>query len=141
MQILLAARDRVRERLVNLGPADVLIHGDLVPDNILIDGAITRIIDFDDFGWSWPGFEMATSLFPLQVSGGFDAGLEGYLEGYRTLRAFPDRELEFFPELLIARALSYLGWPVGRPEIESARNLVPMFAYVITESAREYLAR
>jgi len=80
-------------------------------------------------------------LFPLQVSGGFEAGLEGYLSGYRQLRAFPERDLEYLPELLLARSLSYLGWPVGRPEIESARNLVPMFAYLITETAREYLQR
>jgi len=139
MPILLAARDRVRQRLERLGPADVLVHGDLVPDNILIDGAITRVIDFDDFGWSWPGFELATSLFPLQVSGGFDAGLEGYLQGYGELRAFPEIDLELLPDLLIARSLSYLGWPVGRPEIESARNLVPLFAYMITEAAQGYL--
>jgi len=141
LPILLAARDRVRQRLVPLGHANVLIHGDLVPDNILVDGATTRVIDFDDFGWSWPGFEMATSLFPLQVSGGFDAGLEGYLDGYRQRRGFPERDLEYLPDLMMARSLSYLGWPVGRPEIESARNLVPMFAYLITEAAREYLER
>lgn len=141
MPILLAARDRVRQRLAGLGPADVLIHGDLVPDNILIDGATTRVIDFDDFGWSWPGFEMATSLFPLQVSGGFEAGLEGYLAGYREIGAFPQRDLELLPDLLMARSLSYLGWPVGRPEIESARQLAPMFAYLITEAAQAYLQR
>jgi len=139
MPILLAARDRVRQRLLRLGPADVLIHGDLVPDNILIDGASTRVIDFDDFGWSWPGFEMVTSLFPLRISGGFDAGMEGYLEGYREVCPLPPSDLEFLPDLLMARALSYLGWPVGRPEIESARSLVPMMIYMVTEAAREYL--
>ncbi|MCX5739405.1 MAG: hypothetical protein NTZ61_13090, partial [Proteobacteria bacterium] len=33
--VALAARDRVRARLAALGPADALIHGDLVPDNLL----------------------------------------------------------------------------------------------------------
>jgi Ser/Thr protein kinase RdoA (MazF antagonist) len=139
MAVLIPARDRVRQRLTDLGPADALIHGDLVPDNILIDGEAMRIIDFDDFGWSWVGFEMATSLFPLQISGGFDAGLEGYLEGYRGVRAFPDRELELLPDMLLARSFSYLGWPVGRPEIASARDLAPMFAFMVTEAAERYL--
>jgi len=139
LTILLAARDRVRERLRRFRPADMLIHGDLVPDNILVDGATTRVIDFDDFGWSWIGFEMTTSLFPLQVSGSFDAGLAGYLEGYRAVRPFPADELELLPEMLMARGLSYLGWPVGRPEIESARNLIPMLIYMMTEASERYL--
>ncbi|HXC51377.1 MAG TPA: phosphotransferase [Candidatus Limnocylindrales bacterium] len=141
LEVLMRARDRVRSRLDDLGPVTRLIHGDLVPDNILVDGARQRIIDFDDFGWSWIGFEMATSLFPLQLSGGFDAGLEGYLEGYRGITAFPDEELELLPEMLLARGLSYLGWPLGRPEIRSARMLVPMFAAVLSDAAAEYLAR
>jgi len=138
MPILLAARDRVRARLA-ARPADVLIHGDLVPDNILVDGATTRVIDFDDFGWSWIGFEVATSLYTLQMAGGFDDALAGYLEGYRELRPFPEADLELLPDLLMARGLSYLGWPVGRPEIESTRNLVPMLVYAVTDEARRYL--
>lgn len=139
-EILIAARDRVRGRLIGLGPADALIHGDLVPDNILVDGPVTRVIDFDDFGWSWVSFELVTSLFPLQISGGFDAGLTGFLEGYRSVRPFPKRELALLPELLVARALSYLGWPVGRPEIHSMRPLVPFLASTVTEACRRYLA-
>jgi Ser/Thr protein kinase RdoA (MazF antagonist) len=139
-RILFAARDQVRERLGELGPPDHLIHGDLVPDNILVEGDLTRVIDFDDCGWSWVGFELATSLFSLQVSGGFDVGLAGYLEGYRSVRAFPPAELERLPELLVARGLSYLGWPVGRPEIRSMQPLVPFLAGSITEACRRYLA-
>ena len=137
---LVEARDRVRARLAALGPARQLIHGDLVPDNILVDGDALHVIDFDDFGWSWVGFEMATSLFPLQVSGGFEAGLEGYLEGYREVRSFPAEELELLPEMLMARSLSYLGWPVGRPEMAAARDLAPMLAFLVTQQAEEYLA-
>ena len=140
MAVLITARDRVRQRLTDLGPAVELIHGDLVPDNILLDGSAMRIIDFDDFGWSWVGLEMATSLFPLQISGGFEAGLAGFLEGYRGVRPFPEAELEFLPDMLLARALSYLGWPVGRPEIASARDLAPMIAFMVTEAAEQYLA-
>jgi len=137
--IVLAARDRVRERLVALGPAHTLIHGDLVPDNILVDGAATRVIDFDDCGWSWPGLELATSVFPLQISGGFDAGLAGFLDGYRSVRPFPERDLALLPELLVARALSYLGWPVGRPEIHSMRPIVPFLASSVSDACRRYL--
>lgn len=137
---LLSAQDRVRRRLEGLAGADVLIHGDLVPDNLLVEGSNVRVIDFDDCGWSWASFEMVTSLLPLQISGGLEAGRDGYLEGYRGIRPFPDNELEFFPDLMLARGLSYLGWPVGRPEIESVRILMPFVAAMMTEAAERYLA-
>jgi Ser/Thr protein kinase RdoA (MazF antagonist) len=136
---LLCARDVVRTRLAALGPAKVLIHGDLLPDNLLVDDGVVHLIDFDDCGLSWPGMELVTSIFPLQIHGGFDAGLAGYLEGYRSLRSFPETDLELLPELLLARGLSYLGWPAGRPEIESVRSTVPFFVAAMTEAAEGYL--
>src|SRR5581483_818409 len=138
--LLLAARDRARERLDALGPANELIHGDLVPDNVLTADAAIRVIDFDDCGWSWFGFELATSLFPLRLLGGFEPALAGYLEGYRAVRAFPQHQLEELPTLLVARGLSYLGWTVGRPEIAAQRPLVPFLAHAMGEMARDDVA-
>jgi Ser/Thr protein kinase RdoA (MazF antagonist) len=137
---LLRARERVRAELLRLGPPALLIHGDLIPDNLLAGSGGVRVIDFDDCGWSWFGFELATSLFPLLVSGGFDAGLAAYLQGYRARRPVPERELAQLPALLVARALSYLGWPVGRPEIHSQSAAAPFFAKAISELAELYLA-
>lgn len=131
--ILLRARDRVRLQLEALGPPRQLIHGDLIPDNVLVDGVRLNVIDFDDCGWSWPVCELATSVFPLLVSGGFDAGLAGFLAGYGEVRVFPPEELELLPSVLVARALSYLGWPVGRPEIHSQRRGMKEFAAAAVE--------
>ncbi len=134
--ILLRARDRARQRLEALGPVRQLVHGDLIPDNVLVDGDRLNLIDFDDCGWSWPLFELATSVFPLLVSGGFDAGLEGFLAGYAEVRAFPEEELAYLPDMLVARGLSYLGWPVGRPEIHSQRRGMREFAAAAVEMVR-----
>lgn len=131
--VLLGARDRVRARLQALGPVRQLVHGDLIPDNVLVDGERLNVIDFDDCGWSWPLFELATSVFPLLVGGGFDAGLEGFLAGYGEVRAFPEEELALLPDMLVARGLSYLGWPVGRPEIHSQRRGMKQFAAAAVE--------
>jgi Ser/Thr protein kinase RdoA (MazF antagonist) len=136
---LVAARGRARRALAELGPAGALVHGDLIPDNLLVDGPEVRVIDFDDCGWSWLGFEFATSLFPLLASGGFDAGREALLRGYGSVRALPAREIEALPHFLVARALSYLGWPAGRPEIAAARKMVPWFAGFVTDLCERYL--
>jgi Ser/Thr protein kinase RdoA (MazF antagonist) len=138
--LCLRARDRVRARLAALPAPDVLIHGDLIPDNLLASGSTVRVIDFDDCGWSWRGFELVTSLFPLLVGGGFETGLEGYLEGYRRVAPFPEDELAEIPTFVMARALSYLGWPVGRPEIHSQQPLAPFLAARVSELAERYLS-
>lgn len=138
--VCLRARDRVRERIEALGAPPALIHGDLIPDNLLARGPSVRVIDFDDCGFSWAGFELVTSLFPLLVSGGFDVGLAGYLSGYRRVVPFPEVELDEVPTFLMARALSYLGWPVGRPEIHSQQPLAPFLAARVSELAERYLA-
>lgn len=138
--LCLRARDRARARLLGLGPPRTLIHGDLIPDNLLASGSAVRVIDFDDCGWSWRGFELVTSLFPLLVSGGFETGLAGYLEGYRRVAPFPEDELGELPAFVMARALSYLGWPVGRPEIHSQQPLAPFLAARVSELAGRYLA-
>lgn len=137
--LLLAARDRSRDRMAALGPANELIHGDLIPDNLLASASALRIIDFDDCGWSWFGFELATSLFTLRLAGGFEPALDAWLAGYRSVRPFPDWQLELLPTFLMARGLSYLGWPLGRPEIASQRPLVPFFAAALSDMATGYL--
>ncbi len=134
------ARELARERLDELGPPDLLIHGDAMPDNLLVSGDRVRVIDFDDCGWSWAGLELATSVFPLLLAGGFDAGLRGFLSGYQSVREFPAEQVDALPHLLMARGLSYLGWPVGRPEIESARQFAPLASVAMVEMAKKYLA-
>jgi Ser/Thr protein kinase RdoA (MazF antagonist) len=141
LRVLMAARDRARRRLEGLGPAASLIHGDLIPDNLLATDGRVRVIDFDDCGWSWPAFELATSIFPLVPAGHDQPALQAFLQGYRGVREFPDAELESLPDLLMARGLSYLGWPAGRPEIHSQRKLSPLFARVVAAQAERYLAR
>ena len=54
--MLLGARDRLHAALTRYGrPARTfsLIHADLHPRNVLIDGARAAVIDFDDSGFGW----------------------------------------------------------------------------------------
>ncbi len=140
---LTRARDRARDALAAFGTGPDrwgLIHGDFLPENVLTDGAAVRLIDFDDCGESWYGFELATGLFPLLVQGHVDAARNAYLEGYRARRPLPDAHLELLPDQLMARGLSYLGWPAGRPEMEEGRRSIPLLVAVVTGLAERYLA-
>jgi Ser/Thr protein kinase RdoA (MazF antagonist) len=141
-RLLFRARDRARATLEAFGKSGDhygLTHGDLVPDNILIGDAGLRVVDFDDCGDSWDAFELATSVFPLHGGPAFEPARAGYLEGYRAVRELAAAELELMPTFLMARGLSYLGWPAGRREMQSGRDLAPLLAYLVTDLARKYL--
>ncbi|MGH0033668.1 MAG: phosphotransferase enzyme family protein [Myxococcota bacterium] len=140
---LLETRDRVRTQLALLGKGDDrygLLHGDFLPENVLVADGEPRLIDFDDCGDGWYAFELATGLFPLVVQGNAAGPGRAYVEGYREVRALAEEPLELLPTLLMARALSYLGWPVGRPEMAEARQLAPAIAAIVTGLAERYLA-
>ena len=143
LSLLTDARTLAGERLEAFGKGSDrwgLLHGDFLPENVLVADDGLRLIDFDDCGDGWYVFELATGLFPLVVQGTADAMRRAYVEGYRSVRALPDAHLALLPTMLMARTLSYLGWPVGRPEIHEARQFAPFLASVATSFARCYLA-
>ncbi|MFT5132113.1 MAG: Ser/Thr protein kinase RdoA (MazF antagonist), partial [Gammaproteobacteria bacterium] len=60
--MMIKIRDRVRLDLIAYGQSPKnysMIHADIVPENVLVDGEHIRLIDFDDAGYGWHLFEMA----------------------------------------------------------------------------------
>jgi Ser/Thr protein kinase RdoA (MazF antagonist) len=87
-----------------------LVHADFLPDNIIVGEAGLTLIDFDDSGFGWHLYEMATGLFPQIKQPFFDDLVAAYLEGYRSEREFSDEEATFIPAFLLICGLNYLGW-------------------------------
>ena len=107
---LRAARDRLRDDLC--GATDFgLIHADMVRENVLIDGPRLGLIDFDDGGFGYRLFDVATALFKNRTEPGYDALEAAFLAGYRTVRPLDTTLLMAF---MAVRAVSYLGWIVPR---------------------------
>jgi Ser/Thr protein kinase RdoA (MazF antagonist) len=142
-RVLQEARRTVRTRIDAFGTTPDrygLLHGDLLPDNILVDEAGPKLIDFDDCGDGWYVFELATGLFPLLGTPGFEVARDAYLLGYRKVRDLPEEQLELLSTFLMARALSYAGWPAGRPEMDPDGRLAAYVAEATCDFARRYLA-
>jgi len=117
-----------------------LIHADLVPENLLIDGERICVIDFDDAGFGWHLFELATSLYFITGEGVYPAAREALIRGYRSERALSDAAIERLPLFLAVRGTTYLGWVHTRQGTDTARELTPFLVERACAVADEYLA-
>lgn len=141
--LLLRARFSIAEDLAHYGAHPDrygLIHADLVPENLLVDGDRICVIDFDDAGFGWHLFELATSLYFIAGESVYPAAREALIRGYRTERALSDETLERLPLFLAARGTTYLGWVHTRPGSDTARELTPFLIERACAAAEEYLA-
>lgn len=110
---LLEARVALRGMLRALGKTPDnygLIHGDFLPDNLIVARDELALIDFDDCGYGWHLYEMATGLFPQVKQPFFDELVKAYLDGYREVRALDDAEAALLPAFIMICGLNYLGW-------------------------------
>ncbi|MFV3126994.1 phosphotransferase enzyme family protein [Niveispirillum sp. KHB5.9] len=137
--LLLRARERALADLADYGKAEDrygMIHADLIRDNLIPDGDRLQAIDFDDCGFGWYLFELATVINAMPD--GADPVLRGQLfAGYRSIRPLPD--LDQLPLFRFLRATTYLGWLQTRSETQTAREKAAMLIDGCCRLANEYL--
>ncbi len=87
-----------------------LIHADLARENILVDGERVSFIDFDDSGFGYRMFDLATAMVKNIHEPDY-ADLSGaLLEGYQRERPLRDADLAALPLMMVLRSLTYIGW-------------------------------
>ncbi len=141
--VVLEARGLVRRQLDDFGTAPDrfgLLHGDCLPENVLVDGEHISLLDFNDAGYGYYSFEFATSLFFLLTDPDFETVYRAMLDGYASVRELPAEHERIMPVMIVARGLSYLGWPASRPEIDDARDLAPLLAEFVVDLCERHLA-
>jgi Ser/Thr protein kinase RdoA (MazF antagonist) len=140
--LLERARDRVFGDLFGLekSPGSYsMIHADFAAENIMVDDDDVRLIDFDDAGYGWHMFELATALYFIRGENYFDRARDALIRGYRKHRQLTDEDLERLPLFFLARGTTYVGWVHTRSETDTARELTPMLVEMACELADEYL--
>lgn len=140
--LLCRARDRVYGDLAALPktPASYsMIHGDLLPENVLVDGERLRLIDFDDAGFGWHLFELVTPLYSIVDEPWFERAREALIAGYRSRRPLDDSMLELLPFFFLARGLTDVAWVHTRAETETARESTSLLVKSACELAEDYL--
>ena len=112
-ELLLAVRESALKTLDELGSKlDYgLIHADMVRENIFIKDNDIQLLDFDDSGFSFRLFEVATALFKNRDEADYAELEKALLEGYQEVQPLDTEHLALFTVL---RACTYIGWIVPR---------------------------
>ena len=105
-----------------------LIHADLVPDNVLIHHRGRKdeiyLIDFDDSGFGYRLFDLATTLHHAARMDNYEEYRTALLAGYQDKR---DIDLSCLPLFQAIRALSYIGWIIPRAHEEGGMERTKRF--------------
>jgi len=112
-----------------------LIHADLHPRNLVVDGERLHVIDFDDAGFGWHMHELAIGLFSYQGHPRFPEMVGAVFEGYREIRPLDAESAALLPVFLLVRALALVGWLADRPEVAKAGAARPLVNRVLSLSA------
>jgi len=134
--LLVETRDRLHDRLIRYGKDASrysVIHADLHPGNVLVNGDTLAAIDFDDTAWGWHMYDLAAALNQCQERAEFDALYAACVEGYRGVRPIAEEDLAMLPLFLLARGMAEIGWFADRPENATPAELTAMKDSVIAQ--------
>ncbi|MEM7429886.1 MAG: phosphotransferase [Pseudomonadota bacterium] len=137
-ELLVDARRRAAEDLAHVsGALDYgLIHADLVPANILVDGDRLILIDFDDGGFGFRLFDLATIAWANRHEDDIADLEQSLIAGYRQVRNIDPAWLPLFKLL---RAFTYVGWIIPRMDEPGGRERCARFIEAAEDWARNYL--
>lgn len=136
--LLLDTRGWMRQWLARL-PRDPsgysLIHADMHPGNVLVDGDRLTVIDFDDAGFGWHLYDIAVVLTYWQSKPNAAAIERAFLRGYRAARPLPDTAEAAIPVFRLIRVMASIGWFHQRPELKRPAVFEERKAWVLERCA------
>lgn len=134
--LLVETRTRLHELLIRYGKDASrysVIHADLHPGNVLVNGETLTAIDFDDTAWGWHMYDLAAAMNQCQELAGFGAIYAACVAGYRSVRPVAEDDLAMLPVFLLVRGLAEIGWFADRPENATPAQLTAMKDFVIAQ--------
>ena len=114
-----------------------LIHADMVRENILLSDDGIQLLDFDDGGFGFRLFDVATALFKNRPESDYPELEQALIAGYHRVRPLDVQELRLFTLL---RSFTYVGWIISRMNESGSQQRAERFITAATELAEEYLA-
>ena len=86
-------------------------------ENIFVRKGAVAFIDFDDCGFGFRLFDLATTLLRNRREPDYSVFRHALLEGYAAIRPQARPAFSHLPLFLLLRALTYIGWAAARPDL------------------------
>jgi Ser/Thr protein kinase RdoA (MazF antagonist) len=118
--------DLIEKRLAAFGKSAErygLIHCDMRLANLLIDGDETKVIDFDDCGFSWYLYDCATALSFIEHRRDVPELIDAWARGYRKIAPLSPGDEREIPTFVMFRRLLLVAWIGSHAETDLAKSM------------------
>ena len=119
-----------------------LIHADMRLANLLVEGDILKLLDFDDCAYSWHLFDLAASLSFIEARPDLPDLVAAWLEGYQAAStAYPlvEADMAVIPSLIMMRRLQLTAWLATRHDSDPVPALLSAWKQDTLALAARYL--
>jgi Ser/Thr protein kinase RdoA (MazF antagonist) len=138
------AVDKITERLTAFGRGKDrynLVHADMRLANLLLHAGDTRVIDFDDSGFSWYLWDLATAVSFIEDRSDIPDAVQAWLEGYRRIQPLSQEDEDEIPTFIMLRRIQLVAWIGSHREVDLAQEMGDEFTVVSCDLAEKYLSR
>lgn len=142
-RILQDAANLVLHRLTAFGKGRErfgLVHADMRLANLLLDGDQVYVIDFDDCGFSWNLYDLATAVSFIEDDPRVPAWVDAWVRGYRSVRELSTADEQEIPTFIMLRRLALVAWIGSHHDTELAGQMGEEFTRVSCDLAEHYLS-
>ncbi len=112
------------DHLAKLNPSIGLIHADLLQENILQNNDGLWLIDFDDGGYGYRGFDLGTALIQHSDLPYIDALTDATIKGYESIGGAQPDLAEAMPLYIMLRGMAACGWIISRAKPDDPRHRI-----------------
>lgn len=119
-----------------------LIHADMRLANLLVEGDILKLLDFDDCAYSWHLFDLAASLSFIEARPDLPDLIAAWLEGYRAASpSYPleEADMAVIPSLIMMRRFQLTAWLATRHDSDPVPALLSAWKQDTLALAARYL--
>jgi Ser/Thr protein kinase RdoA (MazF antagonist) len=118
-----------------------LIHADLRLANLMVNGGTLTAIDFDDCGFGWWAYDLASALSFIETDPRLPDLIARWCEGYTRIAPLRPEDRAMVPSLIFLRRVLLTAWLSTRADSDTAQGFGgPAYTQGTLELAERYLA-